>query len=267
MYQQQGRYDEAGKFYDQALAITTKTNISNRQVAELMTNLASTPSVRAMGIDLVKLHQDIVSIDENVLGKQHPSVARDLNNLAVQYTERHQYAEAESAIKRAAAIQEKSLGDKNPFYALSLQNLALIYTNQGKYTEAEPLFQRSLVIDEEVLGKEHLTVAQILSNYAMLNYAEGKYAQAAPLWDRSLQILKHQFSSHFPYMSEKDRLSFLDTLSFVFPLYSSFCFTYHQQDPELAGKLYDLVLWRKEWLPVALLPCEQGWPPVAIRRP
>ena len=163
----------------------------------------------------------------------------------MQYTERHQYAEAESAIKRAAAIQEKSLGDKNPFYALSLQNLALIYTNQGKYTEAEPLFQRSLVIDEEVLGKEHLTVAQILSNYAMLNYAEGKYAQAAPLWDRSLQILKHQFSSHFPYMSEKDRLSFLDTLSFVFPLYSSFCFTYHQQDPELAGKLYDLVLWEK----------------------
>lgn len=244
LYQQQGRYDEAGKAYDQALAITTKANISNREVAVLMTNFASIPSIRAIGFDLVKMYQDILTIDENILGKDHPDVARDLNNLAVQYIERHEYADAESAIKRAAAILEKS-GVKNPLYPLSLHNLAMIYTYQEKYSDAEPLFQRSLVIDEETLGKEHLTLAQMLSNYAMFYYAQGKYAKAAPLFDRSVTILRHQFTSHLPYMSEKDRLSFLDTLSFVFPLYSSFCLTYREQDQELAGKLYDLVLWEK----------------------
>ena len=57
--------------------------------------------------------------------------------------------------------------------------------------------------------------------------------------------MARQFEQQFAYMSEKERLGFLDTLAGNFPLYLSFCFTYHGQSPGLAGKMYDTLLWEK----------------------
>src|SRR5208282_3298125 len=50
------------------------------------------------------------------------------------------------------------------------------------------------------------------------------------------------------YMSEKELLAFLATVQDQFPAYFSFCFTYRQQFPELAGKMYDTVLWQKGFI-------------------
>jgi hypothetical protein len=49
----------------------------------------------------------------------------------------------------------------------------------------------------------------------------------------------------FTYMSERDRLLFLNKVSDFFPTYLSFCFTYQEQDPSLAGQMYDTLLWQK----------------------
>jgi len=54
-----------------------------------------------------------------------------------------------------------------------------------------------------------------------------------------------QFDYLFPYMTEKERLAFLETTLPVFPAYYSFCFQHAKQDPALIGKMYDVVLRQK----------------------
>jgi CHAT domain-containing protein len=88
-------------------------------------------------------------------------------------------------------------------------------------------------------------VVQSLSNLALLYSAEGRYALAEALFERSLNNLRGQFEQQFTYMSEVDRLLFLDKVSDLFPTYLSFCLAYQAQDPALAGRMYDTLLWQK----------------------
>ncbi len=49
-------------------------------------------------------------------------------------------------------------------------------------------------------------------------------------------------------MSEKDRLSFLDTVAYRFPVYFSFVHRFRDKDPQLTGSMYNLLLWEKSFI-------------------
>jgi len=134
------------------------------------------------------LYQRALSIDEKVLGPEHPTVAEGLSNLARLYADQGKYAEAEPLFKRALVIHEKALGPEHPDVARDLNNLAALYDDQGRYAEAEPLFKRALVIHEKALGSEHPAVARDLNNLAVLYVDQGRYAEAEPLAKRALVI-------------------------------------------------------------------------------
>jgi hypothetical protein len=55
-----------------------------------------------------------LAIDEASFGDAHPSVARDLNNLAQLLQDTNRLAEAEPLMRRALAIDEASFGDAHP---------------------------------------------------------------------------------------------------------------------------------------------------------
>ena len=102
-----------------------------------------------------------MAIKEKALGRDHPDVARSLNNLAGLYRDQGRYADAEPLYQRSLAIREKALGRDHPDVAQSLNNLAALYRNQGRYADAEPLYQRSLAIREKALGRDHPDVASV----------------------------------------------------------------------------------------------------------
>ena len=93
--------------------------------------------------DAIPLAQQALAIREKVLGRDHPDVALDLNNLAMLYDSQGRYADAEPLYQRSLAIREKALGRDHPDVAQSLNNLALLYYSQGRYADAKPLYQRS----------------------------------------------------------------------------------------------------------------------------
>ena len=143
--------------------------------------------------------QQVLTIIEKALGKDHPNVATSLNNLAGLYKVIGRYSEAEPLYKRSLEIREKALGKNHPDVALSLNNLAGIYTFiGGRYAEAEPLHKRALVIYEKALGSEHPFVAQNLISLASLYESTGRYADAEPLYKRALEIREKISGSEHP---------------------------------------------------------------------
>jgi tetratricopeptide (TPR) repeat protein len=131
---------------------------------------------------------EALSIQERMLGPEHPDVAAGLNNLASMYQAQGRYAEAEPLFKRALAIGDKVLGPEHPDNAVRLSNLAMLFRDQKRYAEAEPLAERALAISEKALGPEDPEVATRANNLAVVYRYRGRHDEAEPLFKRALAI-------------------------------------------------------------------------------
>lgn len=245
----QGKYAEAEPLYQRAVRIGEKAlGPRNPEIAKYLNNFALLYDQEGKEAEAEPLYLRALSIREEALGPDHPDVAISLNNLAGFYMDRGRYAKARPLYQRALQITEKSLGPEHPGVAKDLNNLAVLYHHQDLYAEAEPLYQRALRIKEKALGPDHPDVAVDLNNLAMLYGDEGKYAEAEPLYRRLFDNLFQQFQYNFSYMTEKERLGFLDTLDYNFPAYFSFVHRFRSKDPSLTGSMYDLLLWEKGFI-------------------
>ena len=249
LYRDQGKYAEAEPLYQRALAIDEKAlGPDHPDVATTLSSLASLYRDRGKYAEAQPLYQRALDIDEKALGPDHRDVATALNNLALLYQDQGKYTEAEPLCQRALRIYEEALGPDHPDVAAALNSLAAIYDHQGNYAEAEPLFRRSLTILEKEFGPDHPRVIIASSNFAALYDDQGKYAEAEPLYRRSLDSLFRRFQYNFSFMTEKDRLAFLDTVADEFPSYFSFVHRYHDREPQLIGSMYNVVLWEKGFI-------------------
>ena len=246
LYAVQGRYAEAEPLFKRSLAIREKVlGPDHPDVAQSLNGLAGLYEHQGRFAEAEPLYQRALALREKALGPEHPEVATSLNDLAFLYKDQGRYAEAEPLYKRSLALGEKIFGSDHPRVALSLNNLGGLDQLQGKYAEAESLYKRSLAIEENAFGPDHPAVAVDLGNLAELYYEQGNYGQAEAFFTPVLQNLFRQFEDSFTYMSEKDRLQFLNTDRSYFDAYLSICLTQAEKNPALAGKMYDLLLWEK----------------------
>ncbi len=144
------------------------------------------------------LAERALELREKALGPEHPDVAHSLNNLAILYHLKGDYAKAEPLYQRSLAIMEKALGPEHLDVKYPLGGLADIYWEKGDYAKAEPLFQRELAIAEKALGPEHPDVAYSLNGLASLYRDKGDYAKAEPLHQRALAIREKALGPEHP---------------------------------------------------------------------
>jgi CHAT domain-containing protein/tetratricopeptide (TPR) repeat protein len=245
----QGKWGEAEAMYRQAMAIDLKTlGEVHPRVAVLLNNMATMYIEEGKFADAERLLRGAVAINEKVYGPNHPVTAQSLHNLGEVYREEGKPADAEPIFQRSLTINEKALGPNHPDVADNLIGLASTYQEEGKYPQAEPLFQRAVTIYESAFGPDHPKTGEAQMNLAVFYFGWDKPEQAAPYFDKRLGNLIDQFKSNATYMSERDRLTFLGTVPGAFPLYFSFALKYHDRDPTLAAKAYDLLLQEKGFI-------------------
>ena len=172
--------------------------IINEEAGHLLYETASYLTDRAHYPEAEKLYQRALSIQEQLLGPEHPNVATSLNGLANLYYEQGKYAEAESLYQRTLLIREQQLGPDHLDVAMSLNGLANLYVYQGKYSEAKLFYQRALRIREQQLGLNHPTMIHLLNGLASLYYMQGEYAKAEPLFQRALFVNEQQWGPDNP---------------------------------------------------------------------
>ena len=246
LYYSQGKYAQAEPLYQRSLAIREKAlGPEHPDVSKPLINLGALYVAQGKYAKAEPLYQRALAIREKALGPEHPELAYPLIDLAEVYGHEGRYAEAEVPLSRALAISEKALGPEHPLVADALSTLVEMSIPQGRYAQAEPVCQRALAIREKALGPDHPAVGDSLMDCATLYYGQGLPSRAEPLFERALQNVGKRFEYHFTYMNEKERLQFLDKVADTFPTYFSFCFTYRQTNPELVGRMYDVLLWEK----------------------
>lgn len=246
LYRVQAKYDKAEPLYRQALGIYEKAvGPEHIEVGNIINNIGLLYYYQKKYAEAEPLMLRALAIKQKILGPDHPSVAITLNNLALVYTFQSRFSSAEMFWRRALQSTEKTLGADNVRVARTLNNLAGLYWIQGKYAEADPLLRRALAIREKNLVPGHPDVGNSLESLAINDFARDMPEEADKLFDAALHNILQQFQYHFSYMSEKERLAFLDGVSGLFPIYFSFCTNYRDKNPALIGKFYDVVLAQK----------------------
>lgn len=193
LYHDQDNLVQAESLYQRALTIfETSLGSEHSAVANNLTNLAELQQEQGRLDQAERLYRRALSIF-NAVEPHSLAAATCLTQLALLYSRKGNYVEAQPLFLRALKTREQSLGPNHSKVLISLNNLASLYSEQGNYTEAESLLQRALAIQEETQGVSNSLVsnsliAVSLSNLALLYFRQGDYAKAEPLNQQALAI-------------------------------------------------------------------------------
>lgn len=140
-------------------------------------------------------------IRERILNPNNRDIAVSLNELALAYYAKREFAKAEPLANRAVTINEKSNADSTAL-AASLNTLALIHHAQRNFGQAKLLYERVLSLTEKSLGPGNPAIAETLDLLALLYSQQGAYAEAAQLYERALAIREKSFGLDSPAIVE-----------------------------------------------------------------
>jgi tetratricopeptide (TPR) repeat protein len=246
LYKDEGNYVDAEKTFNESLNLSQTIPDKQQRTYELGVTMGE--------LGAVYVSEKRYSAAEPILKKslelrksvvpEHPMVAANLNNLGTLYRYEKRYPEAKKFYHDALTMLTKG-GAETPSMAHVLNNLGELYKAEGKDAEAVECLQKALSIMENRLGPNAFLVTAPLYNLAGTYWAQGKYSEAEPLLDRGINNLQRQFNQHFRYMSEEERLRFLGSTTKLVDAYLNFGISYSAQQPMIAAKMYDFILWEK----------------------
>ncbi|NMO17234.1 tetratricopeptide repeat protein [Pyxidicoccus fallax] len=190
---------EQGKYVEAEAEITRGLEIARRvyapdslQMSHFLSVLSKARYRLRKYPEAMELQLQTLALRENQLGKGHPDLISDLNNLAAIYEFMGRADEAIAIQRRAIAIHEAS---GFPEYTLSplLCNLAMQLRALGRIEEATALQKRALDLAEQAQGPDHPQSAHALTGLALLlgdadrvEDALGRYREALARFERTL---------------------------------------------------------------------------------
>jgi chemotaxis protein CheY-P-specific phosphatase CheC len=124
--------------------------------------------------------------------------------------------------------------------------------------EAEPLLEEALAMSNRMLPGDHPNVAKGLNNLAGLLAATSRYPEALERMKEAAAIENRLISQAFAASSERDRLSFLQTIKGNFYAFLSLVSKYLHHSPQAVQAALDLVLQRKALTAAALAALHQA---------
>ncbi len=180
------------------------------------------------------------------LGKEHPSYAINLDNLATLYINMGYYEKAELLILEAKGIWERVLGRQHPSFASSLMSLSGLYFETRRYEKAEPLILEARAVQEKVLRRQHPDNIESLSNLATLYAAIGNFEKAEPLYQESSLLIRRLAEKAVRHLSEREVRNYLKKISNINDLAQSFA--QESASKTMIMECYDNTLFYKGFL-------------------
>jgi tetratricopeptide (TPR) repeat protein len=196
----QGRYAQAERGYERALAILRKAlGEDHPDTATAYSGLALCQQYQGRYAPAERGYERALAIRRRALGEDHHHTALAYGNLALCQQAQGRYAQAEQGFERALAILRQALGEDHPDTAQAYNNLALCQHQQGRYAQAERGYERALAIRRQALGEDHPDTAQAYNNLAGCQLDQGRYASAERGYERALAIRRQALGEDHPH--------------------------------------------------------------------
>ncbi|KAG2280707.1 hypothetical protein Bca52824_051927 [Brassica carinata] len=194
-----GEADGAVDLYKSALRIIKESNymdIDNSILENMRIDLAELLHFVGRGNEGRELLEECLLINEKYRGKNNPSMATHLMNLAASYSRSNNYVEAERLLRTCLEIMEKSVGSEDQSITFPMLNFAVTLSQLNRYNEAEQVALKVLRIREKAFGKESLPVGEALDCLVSIQVRLGRDdGEVLGLLKRVLVIQEKEFGS------------------------------------------------------------------------
>ena len=171
IYAERGKYDKAIENYEKSLEIFEDLD-EKKNIAGILHQLGVIHHTQGRYEEAEKLYQESLKINEELGDKS--GIASTLHQLGMIHQDQDRYEEAEKMYQESLKLNEE-LGDKSGI-AISLHQLGIIHQGQGRYEEAEKMYQESLKINEELGDKSG--IASTLGQMGRIFHAQENYKEA-----------------------------------------------------------------------------------------
>jgi eukaryotic-like serine/threonine-protein kinase len=199
----QGRFDEARKLLDRALALAEKNYPANSPViAETLMNLAVIASNSGRPLDAAKILERAYAIlqpHEDDLPEQFATVLSGMTTL------RQAQGRPEEAIvfaKKALEITRVQAKPGTGMLAAALHNYATNLLEAGRHDEAEPYQREALLEAEKIGGHNSPMVDNVLITLSAIVYRQGKMAESLQINERRLKIMREAYPGGHPGIAD-----------------------------------------------------------------
>ena len=132
------------------------------------------------------LYKQVIQIDEQSLGPDHPGLASDLTNLALLYNSQGKFQESLPLLERALTIYRRAYGDNNLAVVDCKLNLASTYDRLGQSQKAEDLYKQALESSQSTGGPGKFIEAKILNKLAYFYFKQSRFAEADAIYIKAL---------------------------------------------------------------------------------
>ncbi|KAM2007143.1 hypothetical protein ACFX15_002092 [Malus domestica] len=160
-----GNANEAISLYRKALEVITSSNymaVDDSIMEKMRIDLAELLHAVGRGKEGRELLEECLMITERYKGKEDPSSATHLINLATSHSRSKNYAEAERLLRTSLQIMEKTVGPDDQSITFPMLHLAVTLYHLKRDEEAEQLALEALRIREKAFGNDSLPVAEAL---------------------------------------------------------------------------------------------------------
>jgi tetratricopeptide (TPR) repeat protein len=177
-YFQEGRYEEAGKLFSQAMTVFEKHESGEAaSLASVTQNLAAIERTRGHLADAERLYRRSLELLEHQPGTGG-KLAGVLSNLSLLLLSLQRYAEAESLALRAVDLWKAVNGEHSLSAAAVYGTLGELCRLTGDVEKAMLYHRRALEIREKLLPAGHSDVAASLGNLGLTLAAAGNLVEA-----------------------------------------------------------------------------------------
>ncbi|CAF4303702.1 unnamed protein product, partial [Adineta steineri] len=199
---EQGNYEKAIWYYEQALEIDQKTLSSNQSsLATPYNNIGFVYDNMGEYSKALSYHEKALEIQQNTLPSNHSSLARSYNNIGAVYDSMGEYLKALLFYEKAFEIRQKSLPSNHPSLAASYNNIGLVYNKMGEYSKALSYYEKALEICQKSLPPNHSSLAIPYNNIGFVYDNMGEYSKALSFYEKALEICQKSLPSNHPSLA------------------------------------------------------------------
>ncbi|CAF3810035.1 unnamed protein product [Adineta steineri] len=199
----QGKYQEAIKFYEISLAIYKKTLAPNHpNLAMSYNNIGLVYDNMRNYSKALLFHEKALKIRQQTLPLYHPDLAMSYNNIGLVYDNMRNYLQALLFHEKALKIRQRLPRPNHPDLATSHSNIGLVYTNMRNYPQALLSYEKALTIREQSLLPNHPSLAMSHNSIGCVYDNMGNYQKALSSYEKTLDIQQQSLPKNHPDLAK-----------------------------------------------------------------
>jgi tetratricopeptide (TPR) repeat protein len=196
----QGKLDLAAEEFSKGLELSRQTHgPDSLTTSYFLSGLGRARTLQRRGAEALALYRQTQELRERVLGPEHPALALNLSNIAIELLSLGHREEAIATWRRSLALLETAHPADHPSFAPPLANLATALRNLGRLEEARRNLERALAIFERSKGPDHPYTSLALCELALVAYDSQEPEQARAYLEDALRRVQRSHGADTPH--------------------------------------------------------------------